>query len=194
VEGHPHPLSPSSTLTHSTVQQTTPIVESTSENFVSDTPVQYARQERIGYGRLDVSDDTENPHGRRPQQQHHSGDSKHEVRPYYSGESQGLEFLFDICCPDRTIRGLHYATPAHSYRAKRVHQKSATPSPLPAMPIQRELVRSFFLYLWPVLPVVEAKGFLSAFYSEDPNLSPLLLWSMFFAAASVSTSRSWSWN
>ena len=86
------------------------------------------------------------------------------------------------------------ATPAHSYRAKRILQKSANPIPLPAMPIQRELVRSFFLYLWPVLPVVDAKSFLSAFYSEDPNLSPLLLWSMFFAAASVSTSESWNSN
>ena len=149
--------------------------------------MQYARQERIGYGQIDVSLDHESAHDRRPQQQYQSGDLKQEVRPFFAGESEGLEFLFDLCCPDRAIHGLHYATPAHSYRAKRTHQKSASPSPLPAMSIQRELVRAFFLYLWPVLPVVEAKSFLSAFYSEDPNLSPLLLWSMFFAAASVGT-------
>lgn len=53
------------------------------------------------------------------------------------------------------------------------------------MPVQRELVRAFFLYLWPVMPVVDAKAFLAAFYAEDPDLSPLLLWSVFFAAASV---------
>lgn len=168
------------------MQQTTPIVESASDGFSTDVPpVQYSRTERIGHGRIDVSDDSATVHERRPPPQHHSVDLKQEVRPYFAGESEGLEFLFDICCPDRTIRGLHYATPAHTYRARRIHQKSATSPPLPALPIQRELVRAFFLYLWPVLPVVDAKSFLSDFCAEDPTLSPLLLWSIFFAAASV---------
>ena len=150
MENRPHPLSPSSTLTHSTVQQTTPIVESAPEHFPTEPPPQqYTRQEPIGHGTLNVDDDTEDGHERRPLPPSHSGHLKQEVRPYFTGESQGLEFLFDICCPDRTIRGLHYATPAHTYRARRIHQKSANPSPLPAMPVQRELVRAYFLYVWP---------------------------------------------
>lgn len=174
-------------MTHSTVQQTTPVVESGPEQFANEpTPAQYTRQDPIGHGRIDVHNDAETGHDRRPPPPSHSEDLKQEVRPYFAGESEGLEFLFDVCCPDRTIRGLHYATPANTYRARRIHQKSANPSPLPAMPVQRELVRAFFLYLWPVLPVVDAKSFLSAFYAEDPALSPLLLWSIFYAAASVS--------
>ena len=174
-------------MTHSTVQQTTPIVESAPEQFPTEpASTQYTRQDPIGHGRLDVHNDEESDLPRRPPPPSHSEHLKQEVRPYFTGESQGLEFLFDICCPDRTVRGLHYATPAHTYRARRVHQKSANPSPLPAMPVQRELVRTYFLYLWPVLPVVDAKSFLTAFYAEDPNLSQLLLWSIFFAAASVS--------
>jgi hypothetical protein len=84
------------------------------------------------------------------------------------------------------MKGTHYTTPASTYRAKRVVRKHARPAqPLPPLVIQRELVRSFFLYLWPLLPVVDAKEFLTAFHHDSSTVSPLLLWSVFFAAASV---------
>lgn len=108
-----------------------------------------------------------------------------DVRPYYSGESQGLEFLFDLVSPDRPTKGLHYATPSATYRAKRTCKR--TPRPAPQMPpsmVQQELIRCFFHYVWPAMPIVDPKDFLSAWYQEDRHVSPLLLWSVFFAAAS----------
>jgi hypothetical protein len=109
----------------------------------------------------------------------------HNVRPFFSGETQGLEFLFDTCAPDRPMKGHHYTTPASTYKAKRTVRKHAKPiQPLPPLAVQRELVRAFFLYVWPLLPVVDAKEFLLAFHHDSQSISPLLLWSVFFAAGS----------
>lgn len=112
---------------------------------------------------------------------------KSEVRPFYAGESEGLEFLFDVCCPDRPIKGQHYAVPAHSYRAKRTYRRQSLPArQLPAPHIQQELLRCFFRYVWPLLPVIDLQTFLNAYIYEPANVSDLLLWSIFFAAANVS--------
>ncbi len=135
-------------------------------------------------------------HPRRPEMEHGTRSpspfrddvvttSRQNVRPFFSGEAQGLEFLFDICGPDRPVKGSHYTTPASTYRAKRTVRKHAKPvRPLPPPAIQRELVRSFFAYVWPLLPVVDPKEFLLAFQFDPLSISPLLLWSVFFAAAS----------
>lgn len=111
--------------------------------------------------------------------------SRKNVRPFFSGDTQGLEFLFDTCAPDRPLKGNHYTTPASTYRARRTVRKPAKPvHPLPPVAIQRELVKSFFYYVWPLFPVVDAKEFLMAFQADSQSISPLLLWSVFFAAAS----------
>ena len=184
-------MSPSSTITHSTVpQQRTPIMESGGERFSSEPSVQFTPQEPSGLGR---SDGANSPDARSMQTkftQHNGAEgAKRDVRPFFAGESEGLEFLFDLVAPDRPIRGLHYATPAERYRAKRSTQKRPRLSQqLPSMAIQRELVRTFFLHIWPVLPVVDANEFLTAFYADHHAMSHLLLWSVFFAAASVSMS------
>lgn len=87
--------------------------------------------------------------------------------------------------PDRALKGHHYTTPASTYRAKRTVRKHAKPvQPLPPIAIQEELVKAFFHYAWPLLPVVDAKEFLVAFHTDIRTISPLLLWSVFFAAAS----------
>lgn len=181
-------LSPSSSITQGTaLRQTSPIRGSTEDTYESETPPQYTPQGL----RRDSSNVAQYPSDRynssRPTQTVAIEDSKQEVRPFFAGESEGLEFLFDLCAPDRPARGLHYATPAQRYRAKRPNQKPARPlPPAPPIEVQRELVRCFFLHVWPVLPVVDAKEFLTSFYSQEPAVSPLLLWSVFFAAVSVS--------
>lgn len=107
--------------------------------------------------------------------------------PIFSGEAQGLEFLFDACSPDRPTKGLHYVVPAQTYRARRTYQtRTSEPYSLPPKAVQDELIRCFFHYVWPTLPVVDAKEFLTAYTDRVENVSSLLLWSIFFAAANVS--------
>ncbi|KAK5174971.1 uncharacterized protein LTR77_000107 [Saxophila tyrrhenica] len=180
VEGQP--LSPSSSsATHSTVAALrTPTNDSAPEiipNDVRFTTVTDGKPQRP-----DVERSSRSPS---PFQTDVVTTSKHNIRPFFTGESQGLEFLFDVCSPDRPLKGHHYTTPAATYRAKRTVRKHARPAPpLPPLVIQRELTRSFFLWVWPLLPVVDAKEFLTAFQSDSQSISPLLLWSVFFAGAS----------
>lgn len=46
-------------------------------------------------------------------------------------------------------------------------------------------MRCFFHYVYPVLPVVDAKEVLEAFEQDPASVKPLLLWSIFFAALNV---------
>jgi hypothetical protein len=48
-----------------------------------------------------------------------------------------------------------------------------------------ELVRCYFLYVHPFLPLLNAAEFLPLYESDPNKISQLLLWSVFFAAASV---------
>lgn len=103
------------------------------------------------------------------------------------GESEGLDFLFDQCNPDRRDRGPHYITPRKTYRHKRLTQGARKLAPrLPHRAIQQELVKCFFHYVWPVMPIINASDFLEAFENDMSSISPLLLWSVFFSALSVS--------
>ncbi|KAK5942852.1 hypothetical protein PMZ80_005418 [Knufia obscura] len=107
-----------------------------------------------------------------------------DLLPYFAGESEGLEFLFDQCSADRPVKGVHYVTPRKTYRHKRSTSRVHRLEPLlPPLQIQQELIRNFFNYVFPVMPIVDAKAFLEAFEKNPNSVSPLLLWSMFFAAA-----------
>lgn len=104
-----------------------------------------------------------------------------------TGESEGLEFLFDQCNPDRRYRGPHYITPRKTYRHKRLTQGARKLAPrLPHRAIQQELVKCFFHHVWPVMPIINASEFLDAFENDMSSISPLLLWSVFFSALNVS--------
>lgn len=108
-----------------------------------------------------------------------------------TGESEGLEFLFDQTNPDRHDRGPHYLTPRRTYRHKRLSQGQGARKLAPRLPtraVQHEFVKTFFHYVWPVMPVIDAREFLEAFDKDLSTISPLLLWSVFFSALSVSLS------
>ena len=183
-----HPLSPSSSITRSTsIQQTTPIIGS-GQDFSPSQASTHTLEDRWTQRQSITSPDAKANHARpRSPRQVSSDGSKQEVRPFFAGESEGLEFLFDLCCPDRPIRGLHYAVPAQTYRAKRSVRRQVRPMrPLPPPAVQQELIRIFFRKVWPLLPVVDVSEFLTTYQRNETDVSPLLLWSIFFAAASVS--------
>lgn len=94
-----------------------------------------------------------------------------------------MEFLFDICSPNRPIRGSPYIIGRNVHKRQRFRPEvGSRPSFPPHVAIQ--CLRCFFHYVYPFMPVVNAGEFISK-YTEDPNsVSALLLWSVFFAAAS----------
>jgi hypothetical protein len=182
VEGQP--ISPSSSVTHST----TAALQTPTTEHPPDVVPNDLRMGKVSDEPPQRSHVVRNIRSPSPFRGNVVAHTRQDVKPFYSGEGQGLEFLFDVVGPDRPIKGHHYTTPASTYRAKRTVRKNPRPAqPLPPLPIQRELVRAFFLYVWPMLPVVDAKEFLTAFQSDSNSISPLLLWSVFFAAASVSS-------
>ncbi|KAK6378004.1 hypothetical protein LTR64_001387 [Lithohypha guttulata] len=98
-------------------------------------------------------------------------DSK-EVEPYFAGESEGLEFLFDQVAPDRPVVGVHYLTPRRTYRHKRPRiyrpssQELGSHIALPPRPVQQELVKCFCYYVYPTMPVVDLRDFVETFESD----------------------------
>ncbi|KIX99871.1 uncharacterized protein Z520_04507 [Fonsecaea multimorphosa CBS 102226] len=104
--------------------------------------------------------------------------------PYYAGEAEGLEFVFDIVSPNRSVKGAPYIITRNVLKRQKFKPEITPGSrPLFPPPICDRLVRCFFSYVYPFLPVVNAGEFVTK-YSDDPNnVSCLLLWSVFFAAA-----------
>lgn len=108
-----------------------------------------------------------------------------------SGDQQGLRFVFDICKPDRVSKGNHYLVPRATARSQPAEViallcKQGAFS-LPPETACRDLLRCYFHYVHPFLPIVNASDFLTQYLRGDQQkVNLLLLWSMFFAAASVS--------
>ena len=107
------------------------------------------------------------------------------------GEAQGLEFTFNICHPSRVTKGPHYIVnrEGSAYRASRETQ-SHPRREFPSSSICRDLLRAYFYYVHPFLPVLDINDFLTRYAEDSKSVSEVLLWSMFFAAASVSGSTS----
>ncbi|EXJ67823.1 uncharacterized protein A1O5_09169 [Cladophialophora psammophila CBS 110553] len=121
------------------------------------------------------------PISERPRSSDHSRDI---LVPYYAGESEGLEFVFDLCSPNRPVKGSPYIISRNVLKRQRF-EPEITPGSRPLFPpsVCARLLRCFFSYVYPFLPVVNAGEFITK-YSDDPNsVSCLLLWSVFFAAA-----------
>lgn len=103
------------------------------------------------------------------------------------GEAQGLDFVLDICYPTRIPKGSHYIINRNRHRPAHIKEHfSAGPEPMPPKHVRQELLRAYFYYVHPFLPVLDAGQFLINAEDGNENSSRLLLWSIFFAAASVS--------
>lgn len=103
------------------------------------------------------------------------------------GEAQGLDFVLDICYPTRIPKGSHYIINRNRHRRAHIKEHfSAGPEPMPRKHVRQELLRVYFYYIHPFLPILDAGQFLINTEDGNENCSRLLLWSIFFAAASVS--------
>ncbi|EXJ57421.1 hypothetical protein A1O7_07769 [Cladophialophora yegresii CBS 114405] len=103
--------------------------------------------------------------------------------PFYAGEVGGHEFLFEVCSPNRSLRGSPYIISRNIHKRPRFKPETGSRPRFPSAVCQ-ELLRCFFNYIYPILPVVHAGDFLTK-YTHDPNsVSGLLLWSIFLSAAS----------
>jgi hypothetical protein len=106
---------------------------------------------------------------------------------FSSGNEEGLEFLFDCCYPERPVKGNHYIIPRPPPKAEFAHD-SGLRDPLltsfPAEDVSKDMLCCYFQYVHPFLPVVDAKEFMST-SNSGRSRSPLLRWSMLFAAANV---------
>lgn len=57
---------------------------------------------------------------------------------------------------------------------------------LPSLSVRDSLIRAYFHYVHPFLPIIEVNAFLERYSTTTPqDLSVLLLWGMFLAAANV---------
>jgi hypothetical protein len=107
-------------------------------------------------------------------------------------KSSALGFLSDICHPDGSQGESHYLVPRASKKSKKLEDlaylriKGAFSAP--SKELCDELICSYFRHVHPLLPIVDSHGFLEQYVEHGyQNVNLLLLWSMFLAAANVST-------
>ncbi|KAH8883346.1 hypothetical protein GQ53DRAFT_847002 [Thozetella sp. PMI_491] len=104
--------------------------------------------------------------------------------PHFAGDSQGMELFLDICYPSRPFpRNFYIIQRQRQYFPSAAAAHPLRTRSLPESSVCRELLRCYFHNIHPFLPVVHAGEFLTAFDKQPESISPLLLWSVFFAGA-----------
>ncbi|KAL4894187.1 fungal-specific transcription factor domain-containing protein [Aspergillus ambiguus] len=106
--------------------------------------------------------------------------------PLY-GDPRGVGLVVDICEPEPGEKSGHFLIP----RIRPTHidpdtieylrRKGVFNLPTPA--VCEMMIRTYFYYVHPFFPVVDAHSFLDTFENERNEVSVHLLWSMFLAAA-----------
>lgn len=106
------------------------------------------------------------------------------------GDQQGLAFIVDICKPDSASRGNHYLVPRVATNCQPSEGLALLcmqgAFSLPDEGVCKALLRCYFHYVHPFLPIVNTDDFFAKYLRGDlQKLNPLLLWSMLFAASNV---------
>jgi hypothetical protein len=105
-----------------------------------------------------------------------------------TGEAEGLEFVFDVCAPSRPVKGPHYAVNRQYHKRLYLRIRPSQETALwPEPAVMDELLRLFFHYVHPFLPVVDPHEVLHRYQEGLDSISSLLLWSIFFAAANFAS-------
>ncbi|OAL39415.1 hypothetical protein AYO20_01285 [Fonsecaea nubica] len=110
---------------------------------------------------------------------------KDSTAPFYAGETNVLTFVMDVC---QTERPSHYLVPRIAVQT--VCQEDLTllrtkgAFTLPDQSVCDELIRHYFRYVHPFLPILDANRFLVRYQEHGlQQLNLMLLWSVFFAAS-----------
>jgi hypothetical protein len=107
-----------------------------------------------------------------------------------SGDPRGVGLVADICEPERRDKSGHFLVPQTTVSNLAPedlnHLRLKGAFALPAVSVRDSLIRTYFHYVHPFLPIIEVNTFLTRYgTSARQELSILLLWSMFLAAANV---------
>ncbi|KAJ5158890.1 Transcription factor [Penicillium coprophilum] len=103
------------------------------------------------------------------------------------GDPRGVGLVVDICEPEPREKSGHFLVP----RISPTHIDQGTIDflrykgvfNLPTPAVCEMIIRTYFHYVHPFFPVVDARSFLDIFENARNDLSLHLLWSMFLAAA-----------
>ncbi|EAW17083.1 Zn(II)2Cys6 transcription factor [Aspergillus fischeri NRRL 181] len=106
--------------------------------------------------------------------------------PLY-GDPRGVGLVVDICEPEPRNKSGHFLVP----RIGPTHMDQETMDylcrkgvfDLPTPSVCEMIIRTYFHYVHPFFPVVDARSFLNMFENVRNEVSVHLLWSMFLAAA-----------
>ncbi|KAE9362543.1 hypothetical protein N431DRAFT_391777 [Stipitochalara longipes BDJ] len=106
----------------------------------------------------------------------------------YIGDQQGPANLIFSLCNGASLTGTHFLVPRLATRRQKPEDLAYLQLKgcfsLPAQSVCNELVHCYFSHVHPFLPILNAHQFLEEFANLGcQNLSVLLIWSMFFAAA-----------
>jgi hypothetical protein len=108
----------------------------------------------------------------------------------YLGDQVGFHFLSDICQTDPGPKTSHYLVPKAIVKSLSAEDlaflRLKGAFSLPDDEVCRELIRCYFHYVHPYMPIIDASSFIDKYVKGAEGVNLLLLWSMFFAGASVS--------
>lgn len=110
---------------------------------------------------------------------------------YNTGDERGFSFGLELCSSSRSPTSRHALLPVYERRPlpsddlEYLEKKGAFK--LPSSAACRSLIRTYFQFVHPFVPVVDICDFFQHYRDDEPaKTSLLLLWSMFFAASNVS--------
>ncbi|KAF4979171.1 hypothetical protein FZEAL_4544 [Fusarium zealandicum] len=120
----------------------------------------------------------------------HTGDQHDDQTAiYYTGNTHGaVSFVADLVGGGNTEQGLHYLVPYTIRKTKSPEDleylRYKGVFSVPSRDVCDTLIRTYFLHVHPVLPILDASTFLAQFTQHGcSNVNLLLLWSMIFMAA-----------
>ncbi|KAK5506800.1 hypothetical protein LTR07_006063 [Exophiala xenobiotica] len=122
------------------------------------------------------------------------GSTQTDVVPFYVGEPHELGSILNLFFPQRPA-AVHYHVPRPETRSLSADDAAYLQTKgvydLPEQGLVHIFIRSFFQYAFIYIPVIDAGSFLMTYFRHGVSaISPLLLWSMFLAAAHVSARSS----
>ncbi|KAL2844788.1 fungal-specific transcription factor domain-containing protein [Aspergillus pseudoustus] len=115
------------------------------------------------------------------------GDVANECYSPLYGDPRGVGLVVNICEPEPREKSGHFLvpriTPTHLDQETIAYLRHKGVFDFPASSVCEMIIRTYFHYVHPFFPVVDAGSFLDMFENARSKVSVHLLWTMFLAAA-----------